>query len=219
MARHLEMPISPRSRGKSIWLCFLTAFVVFFVILAAFDLLREEALIAPILWLSLVGYGIWECIKYEGGFRKCAINIMGVLAGTEFIEIAHSDNQPTEIWFGFQLFGWRHVQRNVSLEKVQTVEWRPGQATAMRGRDMKDWSVALWIMNDGATETRSWKPGQHVHVFGPARRREDAEIIGLAFVNLLRSAGVPLVRGHEETCFVREAVASGRDHYPAAPDR
>jgi hypothetical protein len=199
----LEMPIPPKSRGEIVWLSILTAVVIFFVFFAVFDLSHREAIIPSVLWLALVTFGIREEIKRTGSFRKFATEVGGALAGREFVEITSPGGQPAEIQFGFELFGRRHIQRAVLLDKVQTVQWRPGQGTAMSGRDMKDWSVALWFTHDHPTERSPWKPGQYVHIVGPSRRREDTEILGLALVDILRSAGVPLARGHQETSFVR----------------
>ena len=211
MTTRLEMPI-PRSLGETIFVWVITVGVVGFSIQALLNLLSGEDVVASWVWSSLwfavVIWQTWQSIIYEGGIRKFAINYLGGLAGKHFAEIAPFCGQPTEIWFGFQLFRHRLVQQKVSLEKVESVKWNPGQATAMTGRDKKDWQVCLWFKHDGPSKSK-WQKPDDVYIVGPSRRKEATEVLGLAFVDFLCNAGVPLVRGKGDACFVRSGIPEG----------
>lgn len=156
-------------------------------ILAVVDLLNQSVVIVSSLWLGVAIFGV--CTE-----RSFALMWVGNLAGRHFVESEPSSNRPTEIRFGFQLFGYRFVEQKVSLEKVESVEWNPA-------RDQK-YSVLLWFKHDGPL--RTWqKPDQRFYAVGPALRKEDREALGLSFVKFLQSAGVPMVRGEGDVCFVR----------------
>jgi hypothetical protein len=205
MTTHLNMPIPSRSRGEMIWLSFLTILAVVFSILAVFDLVTQEAIIAPVLWLGFVALVVWQGIEREGDFRKFSFSIMGVFAGTEFIEIAALDDQSPEIRFVIQAFEHRSVQWSVCVDRVVSVEWNSGQATAMAGRDMQDWHLCLWFKED-STKSRLFKPGQDIYVIGPSRRKQETEVFALAFVDFLRRANLPLTR-EGDARFVRSEAS------------
>jgi hypothetical protein len=197
-----EMSI-PRSRSETVILWVITVGAIAFSILAVFDLLSQDAFIAPILWLGFVILLIWSSIKYGGGIRSYAINYLGSLVGKPFAEIALPADQAKEVWFGFQFFGHRFVERKVPLEKVESVEWSPGQAKG-------EWIIGLWFKHDDPTKTRSFKPGQDVCIVGPGQKKEETEALGISFVNFLRSAGVPMVRDEKnDSCFVCSGLPSG----------
>jgi hypothetical protein len=156
-------------------------------ILAVVDLLNQSVVIISSLWLGVA-------ILLVCADRNFAITWLGNLAGRHFVEIGPPGNRPTELRFGFQLLGNRFVQQKVSLEKVEAVEWNA--ASDQKGL------VNLWFKHDGPP--RRWrKPDQMFYAVGPALRKKDSEILGLSFVKVLRSAGVPMVRGEGDACFVR----------------
>jgi len=202
----VEMPI-PRARtmAEFVLLSSITVVFLLFAVVAVHNLFNQEAIIASILWLGILALGIWSVVKSEGGFGSLTINMMGYFVGKPFVETAPCGEQPVEIRFGFQFFDRRFIQRRVSLDQVQSVKWNPGQATAMARRDMKDWSVSLWINPDdpGRWNERTRKLDSYIHIVGPARRKEETATLGLSFVDFLRSAGVPLVRGEGDSCFLR----------------
>jgi hypothetical protein len=103
-----EMPI-PKGRSDSILLSIFSIVFVFFTVLAVFNLLNWQGVIASILWLGVVAIGIWISVQDEGGFRSFAIKFMGTLVGKKFAEIVISDNRPVEVRFGFQFFWRRHI--------------------------------------------------------------------------------------------------------------
>ena len=202
MAPQFQMPIPPRKVSESIWLGFLTTLVVVFVILAVYDLITLEAIIAPILWLTFVAYGVCGEIKKEGGFRQYVFSILGVFIGKEYLEISSLGGPIPEINFGIQIFKWRSTQRCIAFDKIISVRWDAGQATSLAGRDMKDWYVYLRF-NDPERAGRRYNPGQSIYVIGPSRRKEDTEAFGLSFIDLLRQAGLPLTLREEKLQLIK----------------
>jgi len=199
----MEMTI-PRSRRDVIFYSVTYTIVVFFVFVAVFDLLNSLALITPCIWLAYVAMIVRSGCRSEGGLRKFLINRFGDVAGRQFADVS----VPREIRFGYELFGKRFIQRRIALDKIESVEWSPGQATSMAGRDMKDWLICLWVDHDDPIESQKrqrWarKPDQDVYIVGPSRRKEDTGALGLSFIAFIRDAGVTLVPSEKATCFVR----------------
>jgi hypothetical protein len=204
MTPHLKMPI-PRSRFNTIFTLVITVGVVGFSITAMLNLLTGEDVVASwvwsSLWFGLLILGAWSCVSSAGNLSKWTIDYLGCLAGKHFAEIASLDSQPQQIRFGFELLGHRFVQRSVSLDKIESVEWGPEQAR-------KYWNIALWFKHDDPTKRNEWtvKPDQDACIVGPSQRKEATEVLALAFVDFLRSAGVPLVRGKGDACFVHSGT-------------
>jgi hypothetical protein len=86
-----------------------------------------------------------------------------------------------------------YVKLDIEAERLESVEWRPGQATSMTGHDMKDWHVALWYDHRDSEKSTTHhmlrKPDQDVYIVGEAMPKEDAAALGTAFVSFLRAGG------------------------------
>ena len=206
MTKHFEMPVPPRSRGEMIWVSVLTLIVVVFSMLSVYDLVTQEAIIAPLLWICFVALIIWQGARTEGDYLKFAISVAAVFVGKEFVEVTSLGDNSPEIRFCIQIFGRRSNQWSLSSEKLVSVEWSSGQATQMAGRDMNDWHVFIWFNDDKGRKSR--KPGQWLHVIGQSRSKQETKKFGLAFVDLLRNAGVSLESDKEECRFTRIAAAA-----------
>jgi hypothetical protein len=80
----------------------------------------------------------------------------------------------------------------------------------MAGRDMKDWSVALWYAHGDSEKSKKHhmlrKPDQDVYIVGPSRRKEDTATLGIEFVSFLSCVGVLLIPGENDNVYVREAT-------------
>lgn len=201
-----ELPI-PRLRREYVLLVVAAAFVGFFVAIAAYNLLHGVAIVISVVWLILVAAGIWGSYKAGGSLARWLVNIRGGLAPRHFVESVSDGADPAEIGFGYEWFGRRHFYLRLPIGKVETVQWHPGQATAMAGRDCNDWHVALWFDRDDPAPREAWsiKPDQDIYIVGPSRRRVDTEAFGLALVEFLRETGADLVPGKDECTFVRRA--------------
>jgi hypothetical protein len=123
---------------------------------------------------------------------------LGDLFGRFFIEV-DSIGESKEVHFGFELAGQSFIKRTVSIARIKSVEWSPGQATSMAGRDMNDWSVSVRFDSDDPQKRHNL-----IEVLGPSVARVQTETLGLAVVEFLRNSGVELTQGTTTTCFVRQ---------------
>ena len=109
------------------------------------------------------------------------------------------------------------------MDKVESVDWRAGQASGMTGCDMDDWHVALWFDHDDPIKSekeRQWhpKPEQDVYIVGPTRRKKDTASFGMEFVGFLRQAGAALEQGEDDCTFTRTTEGTNRNgETPANP--
>ena len=203
MASNAEMTI-PRESG--LFHLVMYTIVAGFLLLAVYALVNRIALIAPCLWLAFVSMTVRSNCRAEGGIRPFLVNCLGNVTGRRFAAIG----APGEIQFGYRLLGRRFIQERIALGKIESVEWSPGQASSMAGRDMNDWHVVLWFHHDDPARSqrrqRLRKPDQDPCIIGPSRRKEETAALGLGIVAFLQSAGVTLVPGEKETGFVRHAA-------------
>jgi hypothetical protein len=197
----------PKSRRDVIILFVITTVGILSTSLAVVNIFNRVAIIASVIWLALVTTILWTPAKRAGGLRRFLTNCLGELFGRNFVEAVSLDAPAKEIRFGYELFGHRFIQHSVAIDKIESIEWKTGQATDMAGRDMKDWSVCLWFDHGDPVKSekkRKWrKPDQDISIVGPARRKEITEAFGLSFVTFLRAAGAQLSPGGKSSCFVR----------------
>jgi hypothetical protein len=208
------LPI-PNSRTEVTLQFAATLIVVVFTLLGFVNVCSGVALVPSLIWLALVTAMVWSSSREQGGLRRFLITLLGSLFGQRFVESDTSGAPPGDIHFGFDLFGRRFIQKCIAMERIESVEWSTGQATAMAGRDMNDWHVFVWFDHRDPTtaETkRKWgarRPEQDIYGVGSPARKARTEALGMAFIAFLREAGVDLVQGETPTCFVRRTTESG----------
>lgn len=188
----------PKSRAEAAARPVVTVLVFCFTLGGVINLFRGDAIIASSLWLAVVAFGYWIMCKDEG-IRSYLIDYLGDVAGRHFVESTPESVRPAELHFGFEFLGRRFIQWRVALDKIESVEWKTGQATDMAGRDMHDWHVVLWFDHGDPNKKKS----RNLRIVGPARRKMKTESLGLVFVDFLRNAGAPLERCGAEGRFVR----------------
>lgn len=189
----IEFPVPRSSPGDRLLRIFL-AIGLGASVLAVWNLIQGQALIASCLWLSLMAaIVITECWR-----EKFAVDWLGGLWGARYVECGVAEG---ELRFGFRWLGRQWIEHRVALAEIESVTWGMGQASSMVGRDMNDWHVALW--HRPALPRRKGKPGKRVHVFGPEGALPVIEKYGLSFVGFLRELGVPLEQGEKERQWVR----------------
>ena len=204
-----EMRI-PKSLSQILFQFTIAAIVVSFYILAIVNLFNLVAIVPSAIWLALVPFMVWSGCRCRGVLTFMIDNI-GALVGRQFVEVTPRAVTPGEIRFVFKVLGHRFIHCSIALNTIESVECNAGQATDQAGRDMNDWHVVLWFdHNDAAKSLRQnmlRKPDQEVYVVGPDRRKKVTEAFGLSFVEFLRAAGVILVPGEKDDCFVRSESA------------
>jgi len=197
----------PRSRADDNFVRVSTVIVFAFVLLAIVNLCSGVALIASSLWLILVTSWSWSACREAGGFYRFLINWLGGLAGRRFIESVPVDAQPRVIRFGFELLGHCFMQKSISLDSIESVEWNTGQATDMADYDRNDWHVWVWFNRNASSRDKKQrtprKADQDLYGVGPSTRKPLTEALGLSLVAFLRDAGADLVPGTTPTCFVK----------------
>jgi hypothetical protein len=204
MMTRTEMTI-PRSLYENIFLRAIYFIVMLASIMAMLNLITGTAVIVSGIWLIFISIMIWKACKNAGGLHKYLVNRLGEIAGRKFVESTSYKKAPTEIRFGYELFGHRFIQLVVKTDTIESVEWDKGQASGMTGRDMNDWSVYLWFDHNDPAKRKSWsrKQDQEIYVVGPSRRWEDTDAFGRSFVDFLRAAGAILVKSDNVFCFER----------------
>ncbi len=204
----LRVPKTLREEvGAVVGTIMLTAFVVFFVWLAIYDLLNSVAYIPSILWLALVGTIIFGFLK-EFGPKQVLIEVMGFFAPKQFIWTVPRDDTTKEIHYGFQVFGHRFSYWKIPADKITEVYWNTGQTTHQVGRDMNDWSVVVWYEHNDPAKTLkrekySKNPDQELYLIGPPGKKEDTTAFGHSLLDLLRKSGVSLIPSEDECHFQR----------------
>jgi len=200
----------PKSRGEILWTGFLSLIVVVFAFLAVLNLANHIAIIPSFIWLLIIAWILWSGCRDAGGVRRYLIDWLAAFAGRRFAHFPHEDTHQPRIRFGYELFGRHFYQKDIEFDRIESVEWSPGQATSMAGRDMEDWSVALWYDHGDSEKSKKHhmlrKPDQDVYIVGPSRRKEDTASLGTDFVSFLSGVGVLLIRGEGDNVYVREAT-------------
>lgn len=176
-------------------------FVGAFVALAVYHLATWSeppacAAIAAVVWLGLVGVCLLGAMQ-SVGLRGVPAACLGPFSARHFAD-ARTENGRTVIGFGFELFGRRLYHLRVTPEQLASVDMSSGQATAIAGRDMADWSVALWYRDSPASAR-----DPEVYLIGPARAKETTAELLAVVVAFLRTAGVELEPSAREGEFTR----------------
>jgi hypothetical protein len=203
----------PQPLRAVIGVCLMAGFLGFFVALGIHNLLNGTALIASSLWLLLVGVIFFGLCK-ERGIKQVCIEIMGAFARKHFVWTFLTAAGETQLRFGYQIFGSRYFVLTVPVDKVQSVHWSTGQASHMSGRDVGDWSVALWYDHGDPAKSQAQKnqrwPDQEVYILGPTGPKHQVAAFGQAFLDFLRQSRVCLVQGENDCTFIRQSIANKR---------
>jgi len=210
----LEMTI-PKSRSDTVLEAIFTFIVVFFGILGIVNLTNHVAIIPSVIWLIIVTSIIWNGCREAGSIRRYLADRIAIFGGRAFVLYPSEQGEPCRIRFGYNLLGCRVFQRNIQVDRIESVMWNPGQATSMAGHDMKDWHVILWFDHCDPEKSKKrhmlHKPDQELHIVGPLRRKEDTSALGYEFLSFLRKAGAHLVQGGADNVYVRLEPRENRE--------
>ncbi|MFN0125626.1 MAG: hypothetical protein ACKV19_02940 [Verrucomicrobiales bacterium] len=185
--------------------------IVFFAWLAILNLTNRVAVVPSVLWLAIVASIVWNGCREAGGISRYLTDLLADFAGRHFVIHSVDLHPPSRIRFGYELLGRRFYQLEVDIARIESVEWSPGQATSLAGRDMQDWSVVLWFDHGDPEKSKKdrtvRKPNRSLHVVGPARPQEVTAAFAMEFVHFLQNAGARLTQSPSENAFVREGPA------------
>lgn len=178
------------------------------LVVAVFNLVRATmvptvSLMASLLWIGLVVLVVSSNIRNEGGIGQYAINRLGLYSRRHFIRVTFDGRKADTIYVGYSLFGRYREYVTVRAKAISSLDWSPGQATAMSGRDMNDWHVALWYHHPDGPQRKPF-PGvrdEEVFMLGPSGSRARIEALGRQVVEFLVSVGVQLTPGKDECEF------------------
>jgi len=199
----------PKPLGEVVGAYVITSFIVFFVAVAVSNLFHRIAIIPSLLWLILVAAVNIGSLREIGG-RRNLVDLLGSFSRKHFAEIVETGVNTRDICFGFKSLGRRLFYESVNVSKIESLEWRTGQATGMAGRDMNDWHVILWFNHDDPAKSekqKKWhrKPDQDLYIVGPFRSKKATASFGRDFLSFLEKAGVALVQGEDDSTFIRES--------------
>jgi len=175
-----------KSRAELTAAVIISTVVVTFFILAVRDLLLGVAVVPSILWLLLLAFVATGNIR-ELGLRGYALEFLGAFSRKQVLAV-RSCGDTKVLEEGFRLFGSNIVQRRIPSADLVSVNWSRGQASEMAGRDVNDWSVAVW-------HQRGEPPRRKVLIIGPPQPRAAAEALGYQVVRLLEDEGIVVAIG------------------------
>jgi hypothetical protein len=177
---------------------------------------------ASALWLLLVSWVVVETIREERGIQQYLVNRLGTYAGRHSVRAAPDDIART-ISFGYLMRGRFMSYLVVDVNAISSIDWSSGQATALAGRDMHDWQVALWYYHPAGSSRKPF-PGvreEEVYLIGPSGPRDVVEALGKQLVEFLIGVGVECTPGRDGREFntpARRTTGSPSDP-PAPPTR
>jgi len=206
-----ELPV-PKSKRAVIGAIMLTAFILFFVFLAIYNLCSWKAIIPSTIWLLLVGLTLGGFIKTEGS-KKFATDILGAFSWNEFIRTIRLENGGIDFQYGFRMFGRWFAYFTVAVGKIESFNWSTGQASHLAGRELDDWSVAVWYRHDDLAKSqkalsyKSKKPDQDLFIIGMSGAKVETTALGHSVLNLLRESGASFAQGENDCAYVRESIS------------
>lgn len=197
--------MSVPATGNAIFDSIYTAILAFFVAVALFDLANYQVMplyvtILSLLWLLIVTGGLTFSILDEGGIRRFLLNRLAAYSEDHFVEVIRGDDSDLIVQFGFTVRQRPFIQSQVAGAAITSVTWRTGQATAMVGRDMNDWHVALGYHCKGSKRwTEIGYREEDLRIVGPMGAVTETAAFGESLVAFLCAAGIEL-HATEDDC-------------------
>jgi hypothetical protein len=198
---NINTRIAMPNRGGALFFMACSMIVVFFTVVAVYNLIHIAALTAlevggSILWLLLVMLLSIRPLVEAGGPRQLMVSIAGIFSRRAFVELQRGKGDPPVLRYGFE---WLHKgfwYDAIECTRIGMVSWSSGQASDMSGRDCDDWTVAVWYVTDGNATAATWDrenlPDKRIRIVTPSLPKQDADAIGRSVVALLQDAGVEM---------------------------
>lgn len=205
-----ELPV-PKFKRVVVGVGILTAFILFFVFLAIYNLRNRMGIIPSTIWLLLVGFVFAGFIK-TNGWKKSFTDILGAFSRNEFVRTVRRENAETDFQYGYKIFGKWFSYFTVGLKKIETVEWSTGQASHFAGRDMNDWQVVVWYDHGDSFKSQKKhmlkKPDKDLFIIGMSSAKLETAALGCSVLDLLRRAGATFIQGKNDCSFIRDSFTS-----------
>jgi hypothetical protein len=187
---------------------FGTAFLLFFIFLAVYNLSNRMAIIPSAIWLLLVG-SVLIGLSKEKGSKQFATEILGAFSRKEFVQTICRENGENEFQYGFRMFGLHFSYFTIAVDKIESVKWNTGQASHFAGRDVGDWHIAVWYDHGDLVKSKKqhWmkNPDQDLYLIGLEAPKEKTAALGHALLDLLQKSGASLIQGNNDCTFVRQS--------------
>jgi hypothetical protein len=156
------------------------------------------SIVASVLWLVLLVLAISSNMRVAGGVRRFSVELLGRYARHHFVRAAPATGHANNISIGFSICGHDQIYLRVNTDAISSICWSSGQATAMSGRDMNDWHVAMWYHHPDGPQRKPF-PGvrdEEVYIIGPSGPGKLVETFGQHLVEFLSAIGVKLAPGN-----------------------
>ena len=144
-----------------------------------------------------------------------AIFVLGAFSTHQFAWAYQSASSIKEVRFGYEIFGFRHFYLIVPGDRIVRVDWHTGQASHFAGKDVGDWSVALWYEHGDSEKSRAQKNFRHpdweVYTVGLTGPKEEIAAFGIKLLSFLRQSGVCLDQGKDECEYIRNQAPAEKN--------
>lgn len=146
----------PRPEGNVAGVVALVV-ISFFVVVAIFNLANyrnfpTSASVLSVVFLVPISVGL--CLMtsdvFTQGLRHFSVERMAPFSPSHFVEVLQRTGDEQVVRFGFILFDRQFIQLQITESEIASVEWSSGQATALAGRDLDDWTATVWYHQKGS---------------------------------------------------------------------
>ena len=184
-----------------------------FVALAIINLLDLystplRGVIASGVFLLLVFAITFSACKSAGGMIQFLVNRLGDFARRQFVRIERHDDRNAVVCFGYWCMYRRFYNLKINIAQIESIGWNSGQGTAMAGRDIDDWSVAIrYDLPNIQLKIGKALPGptQDVYIVGRGGPKDEVVKFGLMFVAFICHGGAALKQSDDGRKFQRIA--------------
>jgi hypothetical protein len=155
-------------------------------------------------WLLLVGASVVGLVREAGGVVPWLEELVGHLVGRRFLAVEADGRGVSRLCVGYRLAGLRVHHLVSTLDGSRKIEWSRGQASAITGEDMEDWSLTLQIDEGAFHKPSSCQSDRGVFRYwlGVSGSREEATALADEIASSCRAHGVRLER-ETDTSYAR----------------
>jgi hypothetical protein len=195
----------PRNSGEGPVLAVFYLFALTIVVLALTNLIFWRStsvlnLIASALWPTILILSHWQMYRDEGSLGNYLVNRLEPFASEHFTELQFQQKGSPLLCFGYRFAGRARYLLKVRIKGVTQLNWSAGQASALRGEDMDDWSVVLWFQKEHVVHNTA--PHYGLRIIGPCGQLATAKALGGQFLGFLSQSGLKFEPAEQQNSFV-----------------